>query len=285
MVDRKMILRRPPPKPPASPAAKPVLKRPVKAANGAATDVPDPFAEDDKPAPSLGGVLAGFAKAREINKINLQNKEARAAKPMVFKVPAGGSANCILLDKEPFKVYLHSWQDNAKRFHEEVCIKTEGFCPVCAKLGQEGTYTLMFTCISLVKFTDREGNKHDFSKMLFPIKPGTAEKFGRLYLKEAKGDVNKGFRGMALKCFRSSSPKAPRTGDDFECAGWFREADMIKKYGADMVTMCDYDKAFQRMTAQELAAKYSVDMSGIPGAEDMGSGDEANWSASGRTPF
>jgi hypothetical protein len=280
MVERKLVLRRPPPKPAATPAGtKPVLKRPVKPSNGPA----DPFADDDKPAPARSGVLSGFGKAREINKINLQNKEARAAKPMVFKVDPGKSAKCILLDKEPYRVYLHTWQDGAKKFHEEVCIKSSGFCPVCAKLGQEGTYTLMFTCISLVPFTDREGKDHKFSRMLFPIKPGVAEKFERMYRRAAGNNLERGFRGMALTCFRSSNAKAPRTGDDFEFAKWLPEAE-IKKYG-EAAKMTEYEKAFARLSVAELAAKYSVDVSGIPGAEDIESGDEANWSADGPTPF
>lgn len=282
MVERKLVLRRPPPKP-ATTVAKPApsaLKRPGKAPTAPA----DPFA-DDAPAPAArSGVLSGFGKAREINKINLQNKEARAAKPMVFKVDPGKSAKCILLDKEPYRVYLHTWQDGAKRFHEEVCIRTEGFCPVCAKLGQEGTYTLMFTCISLVPFTDREGKQHKYSRMLFPIKPGVAEKFERMYRRAAGNNLERGFRGMALQCFRSSNAKAPRTGDDFEFAKWLTEAE-IKTYG-DAAKMTEYEKAFARLSVAELAAKYSVDVSGIPGAEDIASGDESNWSADANSsPF
>jgi hypothetical protein len=287
MVERKLNLRRPI----AKPAAAPVLKKPGTVAKPGTLKKPgkvsaassDPFADDDKPAPARGGVLSGFGKAREINKVNLKAKEARMAKPMVFKVPPGGSARCVLLDKEPYRVYLHNWQDGAKRFHEEVCIRTEGFCPVCAKLGQEGTYTLMFTCVSLVPFKDREGKEHKFSKMLFPIKPGVAEKFERMYLKAASGDVNKGFRGMAMTCFRSSNAKAPRTGDDFEFAGWMRDADLLKKYGADLITACEYDKAFPRLSIEELASKYSVDVKGVPGAEDI-AGSEANWAADS-SPF
>lgn len=259
------------------PISKPVVKTVVKTAANPSTVKPAMKSGMPRPAAkSAGAAVAGFGLARELNKARQRKADQKKHQPFRFRMKVNETGRVIILDdataspdKLPFFLWEHRWQgadgnwDNFER-----CIKDTGICPLCRKLGQEGSYTMMLTVIDLRKYTNKEGVEVKASRKLFPVKAGMIPKYERLL-----GRIGN-LRGAMLEVSRDSD-KAASTGDAFDFIKTLTEAE-IAKYG-EIATLVDYNKAFPALTEAEMQGRY--DTPAPAGSEEFTSNDPSDLSA------
>jgi len=227
----------------------------------------------------------GFAKAREINQERKRQADLRANQPFEFymKPGEGGEDGVILIITDmarmpamPFFHYQHRWgfvKGQKGSGKNDECIKdgNEG-CPLCKKLGREGTYEMVLTVLDGRKYTPQNGPNAGktipISKKLFIVKTTMIPKFERLY-KE-----HKTFRGMCIKMFRDNDKDAS-IGSEVRFVKMIPEQVLQAKY-KELAVPVDYSKAFPRPTYDELAARHGESMANethVGGADFAGDTD------------
>jgi hypothetical protein len=217
---------------------------------------------------SSKGLMTGgdvFSRAKKEKKKEQAQRDKKNI-PLRFFIPAGNDdeREIVLLDDQPHSFYEHHMKGPDGKWNVfEVCIKEKGHCPLCSKLGRDGYYVMMLTCIDFTEYRDRNGKTHKFSKKLLPVKSSQIGKFQRLYERN-----NNTFRGIKL-IMRRDNEKSPSIGDDIEYDGTMKES-MLKKY-KDFSVPVDYDKYFSLPSEKELRDRYGS--SAVPGDEDFDDDD------------
>lgn len=206
---------------------------------------------------------AGFNAASQQQKRQQEDYERRREKPFAFRITqkdmqeGKNEVELLYLDAEPFFVRLHTVKNARGGYDDEVCIADTGEqCPLCTKLGKEGTYTLMLTALDRRPYRNREGQLIKISKKLVPVKSRNIAKFERQWKKHGT------FRGL-LGTHRRHGNKEASIGEDIE----FKEALLSDaviakaiKGKAELGTVPDYNKIFPTPTAQQLAERYGGDL-------------------------
>jgi len=247
-----MAIRRPKVKRPA-PASSPSssAKKPVRAKAGKI---------DDKPAKSaVVKGAAGFAAAQKQQERQQEEYERRKEKPFAFRITQKdisdrkNEVELLYLDEEPFFVRLHTVKNARGGFDDEVCIADTGeTCPLCVKLGKEGTHTLVLTALDKRAYRNREGQLIKMSKKLVPVKSRNIAKFERQWKKHGT------FRGL-VAVHRRHGQKEASIGEDIEFKEKLVPELMIKKATRnkdELLKVPDYYKIFPTPTAQQLAERY-----------------------------
>ncbi|MEE9127851.1 MAG: hypothetical protein V3U11_11990 [Planctomycetota bacterium] len=90
-------------------------------------------------------------------------------------------------------------------------------CPLC-EAGDEPAYVGILTIIDWTEYEDRDGNKHEYARRLYPAKLQTLQK---LQKKAAKLGEKEGSDGISLVTFdiARTGDRVARVGDDFEFVG------------------------------------------------------------------
>ena len=240
-------------------------------------------------APVAGVVpLAGFSTGQQIVKERNDRYELMKARPFEFgmKVNEGGinGVEIVFTDKakngspppnnSPFFCYMHRWGFEAgQKPQNDLCIKDgPDACALCAKLGKEGAYEMMLTCIDKRPFTPASGPNAGkrvlCSKKLYVVKSSIVAQFERLWMQYGT------FRGMVVKCFRDND-KAARGGSTINFVKFLTEAELanLNKQYKDVAIPTDYAKAFPRPSADEHRQRYGGTGDAV-GDADHGTGGQ-----------
>jgi hypothetical protein len=260
-----MAIRRPKVKRPAPASPSVSAKKPVRAKAGKI---------DDKPAKSaVVKGAAGFAAAQKQQERQQEEYERRKEKPFAFRITQKdisdrkNEVELLYLDEEPFFVRLHTVKNARGGFDDEVCIADTGeTCPLCVKLGKEGTHTLVLTALDKRAYRNREGQLIKMSKKLVPVKSRNIAKFERQWKKHGT------FRGL-VAVHRRHGQKEASIGEDIEFKEKLVPELMIKKATRnkeELLKVPDYYKIFPTPTAQQLAERYDgvVTSGGASGGGD-----------------
>lgn len=224
-----------------------------------------------KSAPITGA--AGFARGRQEKKRGDENARRRQL-PWDFYIDVKKGEtqkDMILLDNEPVFIYEHSLQDSAGKWTTERCIRDTGHCPLCTKLGKEGTYVLKLTCIDLTPYEKRDGTKMKATKRIVTVKTQQLSKFERMFEKYGT------FRGLKVRCYRETDKEA-RIGSDFEVMAKLSE-EKLAKYGKDLNSPLDFPKLFPLISEKELANRWGA--SRALGAKSLDEDDDDDADDSG----
>lgn len=239
----------------------------------------------------------GFQTGARINAENARKAEQRRNLPYEFGMTVGeggtDGVTIVITDKavaappgkpldpvknSPFFCWMHRWGFEEKNPQQELCIRdgTEG-CPLCDRLGKEGSYEMMLTCIDSRPYTPKNGpNKGKtvpIQRRLYVVKTSMQAEFQRIW--EEYG----GYRGLVLKCFRDSA-KSPRGGSSVRVIKRLSEkelAGIAAKYkDPKLIEPVDYLKAFPRPTHAEMVSRYggtTTILGAADSADDVGSDD------------
>lgn len=209
---------------------------------------------------------AGFAKASDKRQRQEEEYQRRKNTPFDFRLKPGDEAEVVVLDDEPpFFINLHKVKDRQGRWRDEVCIADTGVaCPLCSKLGKEGSYTMVLTVLDRrpykIQNGPNAGKTVKVSKKLFMVKGRNLPKFERQY-NRLKGK----WRGLRILCRRDGDKEAA-IGEDLEFLGKVKET-ALAKYGEN-ATPAPYEEIFEIPSAKELAARYQVDNT-VAGSEEF----------------
>ncbi len=224
---RKVLLR---PKP-TKPAPVKLVKSRVTASKPVAT-------ESDR-------ASQGFQQSRDERARGTMLMDRLRARPFDFYMPTGGKARVVVVESQPYFFHEHRWQGSDGKWNRsEVCLKDEGIpCPGCAKQGREGTWVMCLTIIDDRPYTIKSGlnagKTVKRSRKLMKAKGVMIEKFERWYNSHGKD-----FKGAVFDLYRSTGPKVPNSGDDFEYVRRMSDADFAK-LGKELTQPTDYIKAFK----------------------------------------
>lgn len=217
---------------------------------------------------------AGFQAANQQQKRQQEEYERRKEKPFAFRITqkdmqeGKSEVELLYLDTDPFFVRLHTVKNARGGYDDEVCIADTGEqCPLCTKLGKEGTYTLMLTALDRRAYRNREGQLIKISKKLVPVKSRNIAKFERQWKKHGT------FRGL-VATHRRHGAKEASIGEDIEFNDKLVSEVVIKKSTrgkAELMNAPDYNKIFPTPTAQQLAERYGGD---LPDQGYSGGGDD-----------
>jgi hypothetical protein len=251
---------------------KPLATRPI------ARPSSDPFG-----GPSVDPTLVqpeGFVRSDQINAENARNREVRMATPYPFRMSVGEKGSdmqdgvrIVITDtaraakqgmpydkikNSPFFCYMHHWGYEEKKYQSEVCIRdgSEG-CPLCARLGKEGSWEMMLTCIDSRPYTPKSGPNAGktvpISRKLYQVKTGVQPQFQRLWMQHHT------YRGMVLRCFRDNS-RSPSAGSTVQFERMMSEAELTalanKFKSKELITPTNYEVAFRRPTHADLVKRF-----------------------------
>lgn len=262
-----MVIRRPKPRkvsPPTS-AAKP-KRRAGKIGDS------DKSPKNSAPSALVTG-NAGFKAADQQQKKQQAEYERRKETPFAFRITqaemskGNNSAKMLYLDETPVFVRLHTIKNARGGFDDEICIADTGEpCPLCRKLGKEGTHTLVLSALDTRSYRNREGVLIKISKKMVHVKARNIAKFERQFKKHGT------FRGL-VAMHRRHGNKEASIGEDIEFEDKLVSELAIKKATknkAELMQPADYAKIFPPTSAEQLAERYGEDMplSGGGGAND-----------------
>jgi hypothetical protein len=225
-----------------------------------------PTSSNTKSSSAKSETVKGFKMAKRLNEESQRKRDI----PFRFFIKQGESAKIVLLDKEPFFLFEHQYETRPGKWDGLVrCRKEVGICPACDKLGKEGSYIMMMTCLDTTKFKDRKGVTHKNTKKLIAIKQSMIVKYERLFK-----DKKQNLRGVVLEVFRDG-PKAPNTGDEFRFVKRLTE-DELTALNKDN-TPISYEKAMPIPSEEDL--RLSMNMGKPAGSEDFEDGDldDVSW--------
>lgn len=245
-------LRKPPVAAPAPAAGG--LRRPVRQVPATSAPVASP---------------SGFAQARAINKQRDEEFARQKLIPFRFRLKVGDEAEVIILDAQPYFCREHNWKaSDGKWKNFEVCIMETGNCPLCQKLGKEGSYNMMLTCIDTRSYTDNNGKTHKNQRRLLVAKTMMIPKFERIFVDQCKGN----FRGARLKLVRDGQ-KSSSIGDGATFMGRVPEAKLAAL--GDAAKPVPYTEAFKPLSQAEMAKRYNA-MTSQVGAEEAEPAESLN---------
>ncbi len=209
----------------------------------------------------------------------------------------GESVEIIVLDasmEDGFAVREHNIQgSDGKWGNFERCLADTGqACPVCKKFGDDSYLILFLTVLVLKPWVNKRTNeKHEYSKMLLPLKRGQFKAFHKLEQIALKKHGT--MRGMYLILEREDGDQSVATGvpvplDDGSALDLYSEKDLIAEFGHkpvkgrdnkilkrenEDIEVFDYAKLFPEPSAKELRARYGI--APEPGStEDNEDGEE-----------
>lgn len=206
----------------------------------------------------------GMRKVEEELERQKQRREAAAkggGKVFRFFVPVGETKEIIILDDAPdFYMYEHTLKNpQTKRWDLHVpCIKEWDNCPVCEEVG-ESYYAMFLTVLDLTPYTDKDGNRHEYSRKLMVVKPSQQKKFIRRFRKDGT------LRGALFECSRDGQKDAA-IGNDIEFVEFVDEEELDndyirvwtdkdgKEHEDNLAEPFDYEEMFEEPTAEELRA-------------------------------
>ena len=244
-------------KPRTPPAAASTKKtRPVVGKATATTKVRRPPRDDDESGTGIASGASGFARAKEQTQRRQEEYERKKERPFAFRITqtdissGKNEVKLLYLDREPTFVRLHTVKVGANRYDDEVCLADRGVnCPLCAKTGQEGSWTLMLTALDKRPYRDKNGTLIKVSKKLVPVKGKNVAKFERQYKKHGT------LRGLVATHVRSGAKEAS-IGEDIEFQDKLIPERELLKY-KELANPANYAKAFVPLSYEEMAAKYA----------------------------
>lgn len=211
------------------------------------------------PRPSNAGMARGadgFNKARDQQARQQEEFDRKKEKPYPFRITQKditakkNVVDLLYLDTEPFFVRLHTVPNGRGGFDDEVCLADTGEpCPLCQKLGKEGTWTLVLTALDKRPYRDRQGKLIKQSRKLVYVKSRNIDKYERQYKKHGT------FRGMVVT-HRRHGAKEASIGEDLEFKSKLVPGAVIAKSG-DLAKVADYAKAFAPLTVDAMESKYA----------------------------
>lgn len=209
----------------------------------------------------------GFGKAREQQARQQEEFDRKKEKPYPFRITQKditakkNVVDLLYLDTEPFFVRLHTVPNGRGGFDDEVCLADTGEpCPLCQKLGKEGTWTLVLTALDKRPYRNREGKLIKQSKKLVYVKSRNIDKYERQYNK------HKTFRGMVVT-HRRHGGKEASIGEDLEFKAKLVPGAVVAKSG-DLAKVTDYAKAFAPLSVEAMESKYA----NLSGGNQVGGG-------------
>lgn len=198
----------------------------------------------------------GFAKAREQQERQQEEYDRRKEKPFAFRITAKeiterkNQVDLLYLDKEPFMVRLHTVPNGRGGFDDEVCLADTGeACPLCQKLGKEGTWTLVMTALDKRPYRNRDGKLIRQTKRLVMAKSRNIAKFERHYIK------HKTLRGLVVT-HRRSQAKEASIGEDLEFKTKLIPEATIAKNG-DLAKVAPYAQIFKPLSVEAMEQRYA----------------------------
>lgn len=220
----------------------------------------------------------------------IEKKMAGGYMPLRVWQKKGESLDMIVLDKsmeDGFAIREHNIQgSDGKWGNHERCLADSGeVCPVCKKFGEDSYLILFLTVLVLKEWTSKKtGEKHEYSKMLLPLKRGQFKAFRKLEQIALKKHGT--MRGMYLVLERGEDAQSVATGepvplDDGSAFDMYSEKDLAKEFGHKEVKnregkvikkanedleVFDYAKLFPEPSAKELRERYG--MAAEPGSLD-----------------
>lgn len=216
----------------------------------------------------------------------VEKRKAQGFAPFRFRMKQGEECEITILDDTPieemFGIQEHQIQGSDGKYNVfETCCKEIGNCPVCKQHG-DSNYTCFLSILVHKPWTStKTGEKHEFSKMLLPIKRNQYEPFERLYqIAVKKGE---GLRGMTILMKRPNEDKSSAIGlpipnDDGQAYYMMTEDELEEDYGHkeirsrdkktilkpanDSITPYDYEKLFPEPDEDEMNERYGVEVAG-----------------------
>lgn len=252
MVVRRPLRKKPgATKPAATTSAKTPIRRPSSTGKSPTTKT--------APRTTSAGMAKGadgFNRAKEQQDRQQEEYDRKKEKPFPFRITKKDMqerknvADLLYLDKEPFFVRLHTVPLGGNRYEDEVCLADTGEpCPLCHKLGKEGTWTLVMTALDKRPYRTREGKLVRQSKKLVMAKSRNIAKFERQFLK------HKTFRGL-ICTHRRAQDKEASIGEDLEFKTKLVPEAVLSKSG-DLAKVTDYAKAYAPLSADAMESKYA----------------------------
>lgn len=198
----------------------------------------------------------GFDRAREQQSRQQEEFDRRKEKPYAFRITQKditarkNEVELLYLDKVPFFVRLHTIPNARGGFDDEVCLADTGEdCPLCRKLGKEGTWTLVMTALDKRSYRNREGVLVKQSKKLVIAKTRNIDKFERQYKKHGT------LRGLVCT-HRRQGAKEASIGEDLEFKPKLVPEAIIAKSG-DLSKTTDYAKVFAALSPDAMESRYA----------------------------
>jgi len=196
------------------------------------------------------------SKAME-NERKAKGSGSRSSAGNRFWMPRDSEKNLVFLTDEPFIYLEHQWKENGSYRNWATCLEPLGVpCKHCDE-GHNRYQAAAFTVVDCTPWTDKEGNKHRFTKRLFIAKSGVWEKIERErnLLKEDSLTL----RGAAFRVFRGKDDKSPGVGEDFK----FRKSIDLSNWEFKEVDEYDYADILAPQIEEQ-----SPDISGGDGYEE-----------------
>lgn len=113
-------------------------------------------------------------------------------------------------------------------------------CPLCEG-GDEPAYTGMFTVIDWTEYEDRDGEKHEYRRRLYPAKLQTLNKLQKKAAKLSENEDTDGIQFCTFDVARTGD-RVARVGDDFDFVGVHTKDEIASELAKpEHAEPCDYD--------------------------------------------